>query len=533
MMKSVIRLKSILVGVSLAAFSAVAFAQDRIEGRYVVQFKPGTTAAQRQGLRAKFVREIVPGNTYEVEITDRSTTDASMASARQRAEVAFVEPVVRRFKFFTPNDANFNLQWGLTKIQAPAAWDIQQGSPSIVVAVIDDGTDITHPDLVNKVVPGYDISDNDSNVMPGVGDDHGTHTAGIVGAETNNGIGVASIGNRIKIMPLKIFPNATSATSAAAIRYAADHGAKVISMSYGGSTATNTEQSAVNYAINKGCILVAAAGNDNAQIPFYPAALVGVVAVASSNPNDSKSSFSNYGNWITCAAPGINIYSTVPGNGYQYLSGTSMSCPMVSGLFGLVWSKNPAASAAAVRSAVLNNLDPVPGAWCPGRINALAAVSALPAPTETVCPVSAVALPLGNVAQGSNLAAMQNLDQSAYVAGSIRTVLGHAVVLDLSYAISGPTVNLTTARVVFNMGAVSPGLMQIWAKNTVGTYVYLGAVSTATVGDNGLSFSLPRTLTGYLQSGNQLDLRVRFMRTNSTQSNFTIGIDRTQVLLLQ
>lgn len=292
----------------------------------------------------------------------------------------------------TPNDLGpefgTNNQWSLWRVNAQDAWDITtaQDSP-IVVAIVDDAVLVTHPDLIPNLVPGYDVADNDADPMPNqAAMTHGTHVAGIAGAATNNGIGIASIGFNVKIMPIKASNSAQFISDAyAGVIWAADNNADVINMSWGGSGFSNTGQNIINYAYAAGCVNVAAAGNDNTSQIFYPAGYNNVISVASTTTNDSKSGFSNFGSWIDVSAPGSAIRSTYFNNNlqptYANLQGTSMASPMVAGLAGLVWSVNPEMTQTQVTECVVNtadNIDNANGSFIgqlgSGRINALAAV---------------------------------------------------------------------------------------------------------------------------------------------------------------
>jgi len=298
-------------------------------------------------------------------------------------------PVMR--PTFTPNDLGpengTNNQWGLWRISAQAAWDITQGSAVVNVAVVDDAVLVNHPDLIPNLLPGYDVADDDTDPMPNNNEmSHGTHVAGIIGAATNNGTGVASIGFGIKLLPVKSSNQAQVVTDGyAGVVWAADNGADVINMSWGGSGFSQTGQNIMNYSYNAGCINVAAAGNDNVSDVFYPAGYNNVISVASTNQSDAKSSFSNFGSWVQVSAPGSEIRSTYFNSSltgtYANLSGTSMASPMVAGLAGLVLSVNPQMSQAQVTACILTTADDISafnsgfqGQLGSGRINAEAAV---------------------------------------------------------------------------------------------------------------------------------------------------------------
>lgn len=299
----------------------------------------------------------------------------------------------------TPNDPYFTggFQWNLVKTQAPSAWDITTGSPSVSVAVLDTGVDLTHPDLQGKVVASVNFSD--STTASDV-NGHGTHVAGIIGAATNNGQGIAGMGYNTSVMNVKVMgDNGTGGDSwiAQGIVWSADHGAQVINMSLGASFPSSTLEDAINYAWGKGVVVVAAAGNEGSNAPFYPAFYPNVIAVASTDMFDNLAPSSDYGDWVDVAAPGGNIYSTLPNNRYASLSGTSMASPHVAGLAGLVFTSATDRNGDGslnddVRACIEQNADNVALSGIgSGRINAYNAVlctsgSATPAPTLSPTP---------------------------------------------------------------------------------------------------------------------------------------------------
>lgn len=270
-----------------------------------------------------------------------------------------------------PNDPTFGTH--LNQINAQNAWNVfnstANGNSNITVAIVDNAVSWTHTDLVANTFTntleiagnlidddgngyvddrnGWDAADNDNNPIPSnLGMNHGSHCAGIAGARTDNGIGIASIGWNIKIIPVKCQTNTGSTTGIAAgyqgIIYAAKMKARVISCSWGGaSTASSAEQSVIDYAWNRGCIVICAAGNDNNSILHYPGAYNNVYCVASVSTSNVKSGFSCFGTWVDISAPGENITSTGTSNNYFGSSGTSMATPLVAGLAGLMLSKCP------------------------------------------------------------------------------------------------------------------------------------------------------------------------------------------------
>ncbi|HRF60738.1 MAG TPA: S8 family peptidase [Fimbriimonadaceae bacterium] len=372
---------------TIAALLGVAAAHAQVgggysEGQVVVKFKDRVSSTALQAANRAIGAEAVEENSdlgfTLIELPDTMSVDRAVRYYRSLPSVEYAEPNYTYHAFLTPNDSGWNNQYGPRKMACPTAWDVTTGSASVVIAIVDTGIALTHPDLNDKIVAGYDFVNNDSNATDDQG--HGTHCAGIAAAETNNATGVAGVGFNCKLMPVKVLGSngSGSLTNVAnGITFAANNGAKVISLSLGGSSGSTTLQNAVNYAWGRGCVVVAAAGNNGNTAPSYPGYYTNAIAVGSTDANDNRSSFSNYGNWVDVAAPGSSIYSTLRSGGYGNMSGTSMACPGVAGLAGLVFAKQGAsATATSVRAAIENNCDNV-GTWVvKGRVNAFRAVSA-------------------------------------------------------------------------------------------------------------------------------------------------------------
>jgi thermitase len=349
-------------------------------GELIVKFKSGTSSAAIQSLHAKMGAKVSKTSKAGFQVVKFSGTsvEAMLQKYKKLPNVEYAEPNYYYHAFWTPNDPAFaTQQWGPQKIQAPAAWDVTRGSSSVRVAVVDTGVQANHPDLAGKVVNGWDFVENDGTPQDANG--HGTHVAGIAAAVTNNGVGIAGVAPNVQILAVRVLDANGSGTLdavAAGIQYAADNGAKVINLSLGGSVGSTTLQNAVNYAWNKGVVVVAAAGNSGSSAPSYPAYYTNAIAVASTTSSDTKSSFSNWGSWVDVAAPGSSIYSTYAGSTYATLSGTSMATPHVAGLAGLLASQGRTAS--QIRAAIQNTADPISGTgtyWTYGRINAYRAVT--------------------------------------------------------------------------------------------------------------------------------------------------------------
>jgi len=380
-----------------------SFAKPKAEykvGEVLVKFKSGYNgkgAAFVNQIGAKVAEKLSRIDVSRISLPRGLTTEKAIEKFRALPFVKFVEPnYIFKPTGWKPSDPKWNSQWGITKIRTAPAWSTETGNSKVIIAIVDSGVDANHPDLKNKMVNGYDFVDNDNSPK----DDshgHGTHCAGIAAAITNNATGIAGVCPNCAIMPIRVLgPNGGYASDVAnGIIWAADHGAKVISLSLGGYYKSTTQQNAVEYAWNKGAIVIAASGNDGRTDPHYPAYHSKVLAVGSTDYGDKRASYSNYGNWVDVAAPGSNIISTLPGGAYGMKTGTSMATPFVSGLAGLLFSKlGHSATNQKVRNIIENNTVPV-GNWLThGRIDVYSAItktnaiSSPPSNSSTPAPTS-------------------------------------------------------------------------------------------------------------------------------------------------
>jgi len=298
-------------------------------------------------------------------------SDAASASTRLRAVpgVTSVERGVTRRFYDLPNDQYYPRQQPyLTAVDAPAAWSAQHGSATVKIAVVDSGVDVTHPDLADKIAGTYDAAATGGESTDDVTDDvgHGTFVAGVAAARTNNHTGVAGAGWDAKVLAVKIAGDSGDISiddEVRGIQWATDHGANVINLSLGGSDRSAAEAAAIAAAQRAGVVVVAAAGNEADTTRSYPAAYPGVIAVGATDvAGHTRADFSNYGSWVTVAAPGVGIFSTVPRDSqmwgqqpkrYTAGDGTSFSTPLVAGEAALLKAQNPAATVAQLRRAIV------------------------------------------------------------------------------------------------------------------------------------------------------------------------------------
>jgi thermitase len=292
----------------------------------------------------------------------------------QPGSVVYTSPVT------ASNDDYSGRQWAIPKIMAPQAWEVTSGANNVVIAVLDTGIDKQQEDLAGKVIAEVNFTGSPTT------DDiygHGTHIAGIIAAWAGSGAGVAGLAHDCRLMNVKVADDQgrfDSVVAAKGVNWAVEHGANVINMSLVSTEPSPSLEEAINYAWNQGVVVVAAAGNLVGTKIVYPAYYSNCIAVAATDSNDCVASWSSQGGWVDVAAPGVDIYSTLPGNKYGYKSGTSMAAAHVSGLAGLLFAlekdkNNDGFVNDEVRAAIENGCDGLNTGAVKGRINAFNAVS--------------------------------------------------------------------------------------------------------------------------------------------------------------
>ena len=320
-----------------------------VSGQILVKTRTGVeeveveTALNRHSARQ---HHLVKRLNLRVVHLPEANAEAALESLKRNPMFEFAERDYLAEAVLLPNDPSVldGTAWHLGKIQAPLAWNLTAGNSNIVIAVLDSGIKADHPDLAGRIIPGYDFVSGDADPADDLG--HGTAVAGVIAAAGNNGLGSAGVAFNTRILSVKVVDAvgyAAYSTLAQGIRYAVDQGARVINISIAGDAPSSALQDAINYAWSSNVVVVAAAGNNGNDIPYYPAACEHVMAVAATASDDSLATFSSFGTNIALAAPGQGILTTSkdPTSPFAAWSGTSLASPMVAAGAALVAAANP------------------------------------------------------------------------------------------------------------------------------------------------------------------------------------------------
>ncbi|OEF99271.1 hypothetical protein BHF71_09335 [Vulcanibacillus modesticaldus] len=324
-----------------------------INNEVVIKFKKSASERYIRNLLSNYDLKIKKRRDHTIIAYSTSKSTKTIIKLLEDNYNSLIEYVEPHFIYLTneindntnliPNDNLYlDYQWNLPLIYTELGWKKTRGAEDVIIAVIDTGVDLNHPEFSGRLIDGYNVIE--PSLPPMDDDGHGTHVAGIISANTNNNQGIAGITWFNKIMPIKVLDQSGAGTLfdvAEGIIWATDHGAKVINLSLGNYAESKYLHDAIKYAYSKDVVIVAATGNDNTDELGFPAAYPEVIAVSAIDSNRDRAEFSNYGSYIDVVAPGVNIPSTYPDEQYAALSGTSMASPHVAGLAGLIRSINP------------------------------------------------------------------------------------------------------------------------------------------------------------------------------------------------
>lgn len=374
------------------------------KGRLLVAPRAGLSAVEfdkallpQRGRKQAFIQRL---NAHVVALPADADEVTVMNALRKSRKFKYVELDVAVAHAGSVTDPAFGSSWALPKIGATSAWDQGTGA-GVTVAILDTGVDGTHPDLAANMVAGWNVYDNTADTADVHG--HGTTVAGTVAAVANNAAGSAGVAYGAKIMPIRISaPDGYAywSTVANGIYWAADHGAKVVNISFNGISGSSTVQSAADYLRSKGGVVIVAAGNSGGREEI--AAHNSLMTVSATDSSDARAGFSSYGAYVDIAAPGVGIYTTTRGGGYGNASGTSFASPVVAATAALMLSANktlpPSEVDRILKSTALDlgtaGVDEYYGS---GRVNAAAAVNAAKAlgGSDTQAPSVAITAPTG------------------------------------------------------------------------------------------------------------------------------------------
>jgi subtilisin family serine protease len=399
------------IAAALATLATPAFAAkddnlDFARGRILVEPRAGLSAdelAKILKVHGGKGRKIGQSNMHIVDLPANASEKAVVALLKNHPNLKYAELDKRVAVSATTNDTYLGSEWHISKIGADVAWDKTQGA-GVTIAILDSGVDGTHPDLAASMVPGYNIYDNNTNTADVCG--HGTKVAGAAAASANNAAGVAGVAGQAKIMPVRIAyvdPTygcyAYYSTIASGITWAADHGARVVNVSYAYLPTSSAVISAANYLKSKGGLMFASAGNYARDEGFTPTD--SMISVSATDSNDNLAGFSSFGNFVSLSAPGAGIYTTVQGGSYSAVNGTSFSAPVAAGVAALMMAANPSLSNTKIESLMYSTAVDLgaagrDAAFGYGRVNAAAAVQAAAssaAPVDSTAPTVSIASP--------------------------------------------------------------------------------------------------------------------------------------------
>lgn len=512
-------------------------ADDDLEQRFASRGAKSTRTLRRLGVRVVSVPE--------------SSANAVLAALRSDPDIEFAEPDFVAAAAFSPNDPRVvsGEAWHLGRIQAPAAWDFTVGNPNVIVAVLDSGVNASNPDLAGRVLPGFDFVNNDADVSDDYG--HGTAVTGTIVGAANNSLGSVGVAFGCRVLPVKVMDSmgfAYYSTIAEGIRFAVDHGARVINISIAGDAQSATLQSAIDYAWSSNVVVVAAAGNNANSVPQYPAACEHVVGVTATDANDQLASFSSFGGHLKLSAPGDNIWTTQRSadNYFGSWRGTSFASPIVAGVAALVASAKPGLANSEIISALEQSADDLgpagfDNAFAYGRVNAYRAMLAVGAtynpftpspgtpPTVSISsPTAATQIPFGQEleisAQAAAGSSASQVSMVQFFANNSPLVGLSAAPFEFSWTPGQPGDYALTAVVTDEAGVratSAPVLVRVAAPQTTATmHMEVSGVGTISPNLDGRALQLGKTYTVTAKPGRD-QLFAGWEGINSTSASLT------------
>ncbi len=365
-MKKIIQRKVMsLIAISATVSSMTIAAEEAAMQPGTILFKINESAAPNElkGLNALLKAQglvsstTMKGSALTVAKFNAHGREKAIATLLEKSGyVEFAQPDYIVEPILQPNDPSFSNQWHHNNIKSQQAWDVTTGN-NVVVAVCDTGFDVNHPDLAPNLRTdlAYNAQDDSTYIFDANG--HGTGTAGSLGAVGNNATGVAGVNWNVDIIPVRIAisdsnSSAYISTMAKCIEYAADNGARIVNLSYGGIQYAAID-SAAQYLRSKGGLLFMSAGNDGQEFASYPD-YSSFIGVGATDQNDNRASFSSYGNYVDITAPGVSIRTTYPDNRYVNYSGTSFSSPIAAGVGALMIAANPSITVEQIEAGIFS-----------------------------------------------------------------------------------------------------------------------------------------------------------------------------------
>ena len=415
--------------------------------RILIEPRAGLSAANLAKILSAHqgrARRIGKGSMHVVDLPDGvASAVAKILERHPQLKIVELDRMVPSTAL--PNDPILGGEWHIARMGAQAAWDNAAGmGTGIKIAILDSGVESSHPDLAANLTPGYNFVDGNADTSDGCG--HGTAVAGAAAAVSNNSTGVAGVAGRAKIMPVKIASYNSStggcyayySTIASGIYFAADNGARVANVSYGGVAASQTIQSAAQYLKNKGGLLFASAGNNGGNEGVTPTSTM--VVVSATDENDNLAGWSSWGSFVTLSAPGTNIWTTSTGGRYEQWNGSSFASPLAAGVAALMMSVSPSLDNLSVESLLYSTSTDLGAAgrdayFGYGRVNAAAAVQAAVAraiKADTQAPTAGISAPrAGDTVSGLVAVDMGAADNVGVVRADLK-VNGTVVATDAS-----------------------------------------------------------------------------------------------------